>query len=133
MDYGRHTFNSKVKPFANSDQEVTIKWFPCAAGAKAVARESLILNDVWDYCNWDDTTKGSQPVGEWVNNFAKPVIGARADHICGSNEDFANGCLRDETNDVRYASNGLPLCCGVVIATRGGGASGGVSRPTVVP
>jgi hypothetical protein len=44
-------------------------------------------------------------------NAATKLLGLKYDHVCGTEEQFAEGAIYDPTLNVLYDEQGLPLCC----------------------
>lgn len=81
--------------------------------------------------DWDPEGAVLPPGGEvpfeprpFRNERKKP--GALGEHVCGTQEDFAEGCKYEPlVAPVVYGSLGLPNCCNPAVVARGGGAAGG--------
>lgn len=111
-----------------------VKWIPCAKGAPALGVPSVICNRMLDdepylFDDLGEVWRAKRPP-----NNAKPIPGADGKHVCGTPEEFAAGCVRDESlPPVIYTTSGLPRCCNPANVGRGGIGIGGLSVPSVVP
>lgn len=104
-------------------------WYPALKDAPDLGRVSLVARPEWDEPGQEWAEGGVADEGEWLSR--QTVPGALGAHVCGSVEDFREGCTRDESNPpVLYGVSGLPQCCEPPVIGGAGGAMGG--RATVV-
>ena len=136
VDLGSRPFSTVYRPFRDSSEWVRVDWYPCAPGAKTLPFESCITNPFWerDQYEFED---GDEPL-EQVIPTGKPRVkpGTGKGHVCGSEQDFREGCARDESiPPVLYGMLGLPQCCNPPVVMRGGVEDGGraVATPPVGP
>jgi len=126
VDIGRE-FNTRVAPgklFSNSADEVEVIWYPALKTAPDLGRVSIVARPEWDADQQEWAEGGVSSEGEWLNRAAVP--GALGAHVCGTDEQFRDGCERDTSlPDVLYGAFGLPQCCAPPVPGAAGGAGGG--------
>lgn len=86
-------------------------WYPAAPGAAHLDRPTAFLSR-----NWDDDFYALSGPGEVydtprVYNHQRERLGL-GDHVCGTDEDFAQGAEYDpQAPPIEYDADGIPLCC----------------------
>jgi len=109
-------------------------WYPATAGARNLPFPSIMAMG-----NWDATGQQWLPGGEVDDanrsfNRKKEVPGAFGLHVCGTEEDFREGCKRtDVPLPVVYGASGLPNCCAPPVVGAGGLALSGRATVSVLP
>jgi len=115
VDFARRSYRTRVRPFFDSDEEVTFQWYRAADDAPKLGPAAIISLD-WLANGYDDRQKVLD-VGEVPGTsrdyfqFRTP-IGLDYEHVCGTPEVFADGASFDPDQDTQYDEQGLPLCCG---------------------
>jgi len=111
-------------------------WYPARPDAPLLGRPSVINSLYWeeDREDWLPTSAG-EVYGEardYNHERVKPT--AVGIHFCGTDSDWENGgTLDDSLPDVEYGPDGLPLCCGSILAGTGGVGIGGAATVTFTP
>lgn len=130
----RATYSTRCRFNRNDATESVIWWKECDPNALSFPGDQAICNTELELEPWTEFA-----VGE-VAGAPRPIalryapVGTGRGHICGTEDDFAHGGLRDTTiPDVRYAINGLPVCCNPAPTPRGGAAAGGSVVPSYTP
>lgn len=116
VDFARREYKTKCRFFRDSDTEVEIQWYRAADDAPSLPFPSAVMSLDWLDNGYDEPWLGE--VGEvWGEprpySFKGTPVGLTYDHICGTEEDFAEGAVFDPDREVKYDEQGLPLCCGV--------------------
>ena len=131
MDYLRSCYTTKCRFFADSDTEVSIRWYWCKPEALVFPHYSRFGSGNWasDPYNWP----GPGEVEGALRPYSKGETPAWADgqKYCGSREEFASGLIAASGRRVGYRADGAPCCCvGLVcpnILGDGGSAGGGAA------
>jgi hypothetical protein len=134
VDYGRYPFTETIRPFRDSDEEVTIRWYPAREDAPVLPFPSCIYNRSWDL---DQVEAGGQPLylgPAPPYNRAKVNPLALGNHQCGTARDFAEGGeYLPDLPPVEYRADGLPVCCGAMFEGIGGADALGAADVTYQP
>lgn len=123
----RFPYTTPCHFFSDSDEVNDIVWYPCNPGAPDLPYPTVIRNTAMQDDNWRQWSPGEiyDPFDRPYNG-KLPIPGVPAGHICGTPEDFANGCsLTDPRPPLEYRADGLPACCGGVVVGSGGAGAGG--------
>lgn len=90
-----------------------------------------LWNEIQEW--WRDSVGIQQQPPYDFNGLSAPP-GADGSHFCGTLLDFQNGGTYDPSTPlVKYAKNGLPVCCNIVVVPVGGGGAGGQSSVANIP
>lgn len=130
----RTGYVARVRPFADSDQDVEIRWYKCPPGAKALGVPSLFRSNHWE----SHPYLWAAGKGERFNSVSKVYPyrappGVTGQHRCGTDKDFAEGGTRNEfIPPYPRADDGIAECCrpplgGLEIYGQGATAPGRVS------
>lgn len=127
-------YRTRCRFLRDSNLESEISWEVAQPDAPTLPFESSIVNSFNEF----DKEHG-WPVGE-VWGASRPYTGRHApaglvsDHVCGTEDDFAQGGKYDAAPPfMRYGALGYPLCCDPPVLVRGGGSSSGGSSFSVRP
>ena len=117
VEWARRTYSTKCHFFADSDHEEEIIWYPAKPDAAPLPFPSAICSLDWDREEHDLGVYTGYKVGE-VPGAARPFRDedvkprARADHFCGTREDFEDGAVYNpDLAPVVYGADDLPACC----------------------
>lgn len=113
---------------------VRFEWKPCAPGAEALGFVSCISNPFWERDQFEFTD--GLHVLESVTPTGKPVFipGTGRGHVCGTEQDFSEGGLFDESiPGIQLGRAGLPACCNPPVVGLGGVVDGGKVLSGIVP
>jgi hypothetical protein len=108
----RRTYRTLIKPFADSEETVGIRWYRTHDDAPTLPFPSFVTSRDW---REDHTTP--TPLGEvWdaPRTFYRgdPIPGANGQHVCGTEEEFWNGQKYDPAAPPTvYHPSGIPICC----------------------
>lgn len=132
VEWGRRAYTTKARPFRNSDTQVDILWYPAREDAEVLGYDSALNSlDAFEQRLWYVSPDINESPGEprpYSRAKALPVPTGK--HVCGTEQDFAEGGLYDpEAEPIEYNQWGLPLCCPMASVVGGGGVGSG--RPTV--
>lgn len=84
---------------------------------------SVILCRQQEADDWLPIAPGEVAEAIRKTTLERAPIGSGVGHVCGSEDDFAEGGVYDEQEPpVRYGTSGLPLCCNPVVVVSGGPA-----------
>lgn len=114
MDFAHREYKTKCRFFRDSDIEVEIQWIRCADDAPDLGFPSAFMSIDWLDPGYDEPQDAE--IGEvWGEDrdysFHAPLVGLDYLHVCGTEDEFANGVAYDGSRDVKYDEQGLPLCC----------------------
>lgn len=120
--------------FRDADDAVGVVWYPAQKGAPVLGMPSVIAVPDWDDIYWDwEGSVGEYTAPRTYSN-EKPKVFADYDHVCGTEEDFREGCLFDaDSPEVKYGAQGLPACCNPVVVAAGGVVVGGSGDVAFIP
>lgn len=127
MDFGTHPYKTKVRPFRDSDQEVTIEWYEAAPGAPMIDKIFAIGHNDFAVFPWNLKVGEVYGAKRPYTKNAPPRLFVNYDHVCGSDEDFMLGAVYDPAANYQYTWNNIPVCCNPVVIPRGGFAAGGTA------
>lgn len=118
----RRPYTVKALPFSNASDEVDLVWYPALPAAPDLGFTSLMASQDWDADGQEWLPGGEVPGAAMPYNDQQQKPGALGARVCGTREDFADGC-RKETGlpVVVFGGNGLPHCCPAVVAGDIGG------------
>lgn len=133
MDIARRPYTTRCRPWAASDEEVNIVWYPVPWTNPVLGFPSKIQS--LDQCSrpWAAEGVGEVYGAPRVYNAekVKPFVDGR--HVCGNFREFNGEIPKDDSiPPVIYAENGLPVCCAPPVIGQGGGEVGGVADVEVV-
>ena len=126
MDWIRRSYTTTARPFRDSDETVTIVWYPCVPEAPALGFPTMMVSEDWD-SEWTFPLPGGEvPGAPRPFRYERPKPGATGEHVCGTQQDFEEGCKYEPDEPaVVYGTLGLPNCCDPAVVTQGGVAFGG--------
>lgn len=110
VDIGRRPYTTKAKLVAGSNELFTLVWYKADPAAGTLPFPSAVSSLDWA----SDPTRPT-PIGEVFGQSRKyngkwRVLGADGSHVCGTADDFLNGC-KPADPPREYLPNGLPKCC----------------------
>jgi hypothetical protein len=110
VTYLRAGYKVDVRPFKDSDQTVTIRWFKCKPGAKWLPFSSVIRPQVWN--SEDYAYQGRGEVWATAREFRQYpwVPGLEGTHYCGTRADFEEGGVVADP-PVAFTPDGVMACC----------------------
>jgi len=114
-DYARREYSTTARFFRSSNVETLIRWRRAADDAPPLGRPSAFMSIDWLDDGYDESPETE--VGEvygtprpWTPS--APLVGLDYLHVCGTDQDFAEGAQYDPERDpVLYDDQGLPVCC----------------------
>lgn len=123
MDYVRDPYDVPVKPFANSDTQVTLSWRPASPDADVFEEQHQFTSLFHSHFPWADDGQvgevfdpsiyhgGLRPVNRWWNNL--PALGYDVGLTpCEPLEAFREGETFDPFRPAaEYNEDGFPRCC----------------------
>lgn len=112
MDFGRAGYKQTVKLWADTEEEVTIRWYRAAPGAQVFPEAHGFTRPEW---TWDRDYRPELPrLGqpeEWDAG-ANP-LGFLGLHFCGRPEAYLGGGRWGEDAPIYVAPDGTSECCGL--------------------
>lgn len=110
---GRRPYRTTMRPFRDSDVEVTVHWYKVPASNPRLPYPSRINS-----LDWRDGQFSYSPVGEVVgverefDGWGHVVPPIPEDHICGERDDFEfGGRYLPDDPPLERGADGIPTCC----------------------
>ncbi len=111
MEFLRDTVTDKIRPFVDSDLEVTRVWYPVPWGTPMLGFPTAFTCARWEPFPWLERTVGE--VYPPQVSFVKTPTPERLtfQKVCGTPEEFAAGVVFDPDTDAQRDAEGIPACC----------------------
>lgn len=116
----------KATPFRDDSTPVKMHWYVTEQDAPGLPFPTSYMSMDWMTYPWQKTRPGEIWLEPRKYNGDWGMAGRVSNHICGSEQDFLDGCVLDfEEPEVQYDANGNPTCCDTLCGV--GGVSWGGS------
>jgi len=112
VQYLREEGTDIIRPFSDSDLEVTRRWYRAADDAPWLPFPSVFRSTRWEPFPYRREGAGSVWPAGWRFKRVGEVQGFGYDHFCGTEADFNGQALFDPERDVVYDDEWIPECCG---------------------
>lgn len=131
MDVGRRPYRTKVRPWRDSQEEVTIHWYQVPKQNGTLPYPSRINSLAWRDLGLNPSPVGEVPLADVeFDGWNRIVAPLPKDHICGTREDFVLGGLKNTSAPPLIRGNdGIPTCCRAEIKGVDLGGVGLVASP----
>jgi hypothetical protein len=114
--------------FSNSDRIDTVRFYEALPNAPTLGIWSVVYCSENDAVKWPPQGVGTIRRTPFGFTGATSPAGLLFDHICGTEDEFANGAIYDPARPpAPIGAQGLPLCCFPPPRIGGGGGAGGVA------
>lgn len=110
--YIREEGTDTIRPFADSDLEVTRRWYRAAPDAPKLPFADVFRPTNWMPFPYLKSGAGSVWPAGWRFKRVGVIGGFDYSHFCGTESDFAGHALFDPTVNVLYDADWIPECCG---------------------
>lgn len=112
VQYLRQEGMDVIRPFLDSDIEVTRRWYRAADDAPWLPFPSVFRSTRWEPFPYLRAGVGSVWPASWRFKRVGILQGFDYTHFCGAESDFQGGTLFDPARAVVYDDEWIPDCCG---------------------
>lgn len=112
VQYLREEGTDVIRPFFDSELEVTRRWYRAADDAPWLPFASVFRSTRWEPFPYRRAGVGSVWPAGWRPLRVGEVQGFDYAHFCGDQSDFQGGAAFDPAADVVYDDEWIPDCCG---------------------